>query len=292
MSRRASACLAVAVQLISLAVAWAAEPERLTTTGHLKFSPAFFHDGRELIFVELTDPTLYRIQRLDLASGEISALHPTALTSEFEPAVAPDGNCYAYLKTKGPLSIGISVHDADGAELGEIPPEPGFFGFRCPTLAPGRARIAFAYGEGGTQQIFSSAIDGQDRQPLTSSQGLNQWPAFSPDGRQIAFGSSRDGNFEIYVMNADGSEPVRLTDHPLQDIRPRFSPDGRRIAFTSHRDGNAEIYVMQSDGTNLQRITNHPERDDYPEWHPDGQRLAIVSERKGRFDVYLWTIED
>lgn len=268
------------------------EPKQLTNSGRLKFSPVFCNDGREIVFVELTDPTLYRLQRLELASGKITPLHATAATSEFEPAWAADGQCYAYLKTKSALSIGIVVRDPQGTALGEIAPEPGFFGFRSPTLAPNRSRIAFAYGEKGTQQIFTSRINGEDRKALTNTTGLNQWPSYSSDGKFITFGSSREGNFEVYVMKADGTETRQLTDHPLSDIRPRFSPDGTRIAFTSLRDGQAEIYVIHADGSNLRRITNHPERDDYPTWHPDGKRLVTVSERKGRHELFLWDVAD
>lgn len=286
-------CLMVVCQLqFGTLAAQAAEPQQLTNTGRLKFSPVFCNEGRDVVFVELTDPTRYRLQRLDRASGTIKPLHADAATSEFEPAWAADGECYAYLKTRAALSIGIVVRDSQGAILGEIQPEPGFFGFRSPALAPNKSRIAFSYGEGGAQQIFTSRLTGEDRRDLTHSKGLNHWPAYSPDGRFITFSSSRDGNFEVYIMKADGTEPRRLTHHPLQDIRPRFSPDGRRIAFTSHRDGNAEIYVIHADGTNLRRITNHTERDDYPDWHPDGKHLATVSERKGRHEVFLWEITE
>ena len=291
MSRSAALCgIVIGQLLLSQITVYSAEPQCLTDTGRLKFSPTYCEQGRSLFFAELADPTLYRLQRLDLVSGTITPVNPAATTSEFEPTWASDGLCYAYLKTRGPLSIGITVRDNQGALLGEIPPEPGFFGFRCQTLSPGKSQIAFSYGVRGTQQIFSSRLNGDNRRALTESEGFNHWPAYSLDGRFITFGSSRDGNFEIYIMHADGTGQRRLTDHPLQDIRPRFSPDGSRIAFTSHRDGNAEIYVMSVDGTNSRRITNDPERDDYADWHPDGQHLVTVSERKGRHELYLWDL--
>jgi TolB protein len=280
-------------QLIMAATAtFAEEPRQLTHTGRLKFSPVFCNEGREIVFVELTDPTLYRLQRLSVETGEIKPLHPEATTPEFEPTWAVDGQCYAYLKTVGVLSIGITIRNSDGTNISTIPPEPGFFGFRSPTVSPGKSSIAYSYSEGGSLQILASRLNGENRKALTNSKGLNQWPAYSPDGKFITFGSSRDGSFEIYVMQADGTNPRRLTDHPLQDIRPRFSPDGRHIAFTSHRDGNAEIYIMTAEGTNLRRITNHPERDDYPDWHPDGKHLITISERKGRHDLFLWELND
>jgi TolB protein len=268
------------------------EPKQLTASGRLKFSPVFCNDGREIVFVELVDPTLYRLQKLDVATGKVKPLHADAPTSEFEPTWAADGQCYAYLKTRSALSIGIVVRDAQGTTIGDIPPEPGFFGFRSPTLAPNKARVAFAYGVDGAQQIFTSEINGKDRKALTNTKGLNQWPSYSLDGKLITFSSSRDGTFDVYVMRADGTEQRRLTDHPLSDIRPRFSPDGKRIAFTSHRDGNAKIYVINADGTNLRRVTNHAERDDYPSWHPDGKNLVTVSERKGKRELFLWELDD
>lgn len=265
----------------------AAEPQRLTHDGRLKFSPVFVPGGQELVYAELVDPTLYQLRRLDLADGQSKPLHDSASASEFEPGWSADGACYAYLRLRGVLSISIVVRDKAGGQLAEILPGEGFCGYRSPAIAPDHARLAFSYAEGGTQQIYSEAISGGERRALTDSRGACNWPAYSPDGRSIVFGSSRDGNFEIYVMNADGSNQRRLTDSPFQDIRPRFSPDGRRIAFTSHRDGNAEIYVMRADGADPRRLTDSPERDDYPEWRPDGDQLVIVSERQGRHDLYL-----
>lgn len=261
--------------------------QRLTTDGRQKSSPVVRNAGQEVVYADFADATLFQLRRRSLTNGTTELLHPTSQTAEFEPAWSADGEVYAHLKLRGVLSISIVVRSRDGSLLHEIMPGGGFCGYRSPTIAPDHSRLAFSYAERGTQQIYSSQLNGEDRKPLTESTGINNWPSFSSDGREIVFGSSRDGNFEIYSMRADGSLPRRLTNHPLQDVRPRFSPDGSRIAFTSHRDGNAEIYVMNADGSGLQRITQHPERDDYPEWHPDGQRLIMVSEREGQHDLYL-----
>ena len=270
--------------------ATAAEPLRLTHDGRQKSSPVFRDNGRELVYVEFADPTLFQLHRLVLADGTRELLHASSTSAEFEPAWSADGECYAHLKLRGVLSISIVVRDKQGAILGEIMPADGFNGYRSPTLSPDHSRLAFSYAERGTQQIYSSRLNGEDRRQLTDSDGISNWPCFSRDGHSIAFGSSRDGNFEIYRMNADGSDVRRLTDNPFQDLRPRFSPDGLRIAFTSHRDGNAEIYVMNADGSALQRVTSSADRDDYAEWHPDGQRLVIVSEREGMHDLYLLSL--
>lgn len=264
----------------------AEEPTRLTRDGRLKFSPVVCNGGREIVYVDLVDPTLYRLTRLNLADGSTTPLHADAKTSEFEPAFSADGKTYAYLRTSGVLRVNLVIQEIAGAKLGDIPPGDGFSGMRSPALAPDRACVVYSFHDGNRQQLFETDFAGKSKKPLTDSRGINNWPAFSPDGREIVFGSSRDGDFEIYRMPAAGGEARRLTFSPGQDIRPKFSPDGKQIAFTSHRDGNAEIYVINADGSDPRRLTVSPERDDYCDWYPDGKRLVIVSERDGRHDLY------
>src|SRR5690242_3165018 len=73
----------------------AAEPARLTRDGRLKFSPVICNRGREIVYVELANPTLYRLTRLNLADGSTTPVHAEAQTSEFEPAFSADGKTYA-----------------------------------------------------------------------------------------------------------------------------------------------------------------------------------------------------
>lgn len=265
----------------------AAEPVQLTRDGRLKFATTVCSNGRDVVYCELANPALYRLMKLTLQDRSSQPLHPKAETSEFDPVFAADGKTYAFLKTIGVLQAAIVIHDEQGNKLGQVSPAGGFSGLRSPTIAPHRSRVVYSFGEGGRQQLFSTKLDGSERQTLADTPGINNWPTFSPDGRTIVFGSSRDADFEIYSMNADGSAPQRLTNSPGQDIRPKFSPDGKRIAFTSHRDGNAEIYVMQADGSHPQRVTNSPERDDYADWLADGEQLVVVREHDGWHDLFL-----
>src|SRR3990172_11167343 len=108
------------------ATASAAEPERLTHDGRQKFTPVFHDGGKELVFAELVNPTLFQLRRLVLADGTNEPLHADASTSEFEPAWSSDGECYAYLKTRSALSVSIVVRNKRGGPLGEILPGEGF----------------------------------------------------------------------------------------------------------------------------------------------------------------------
>jgi Tol biopolymer transport system component len=264
------------------------EPQRLTRDGRLKFSPVFIN-VEELAYTDFVNPTLYRLQRLKLEDRSIAPLHPDAKTSELEPTFSQDGKFYAFVQTKGVLSLSIVIRNLRTKKDAVVPPAPGFAGMRSPVISPDNLRVVYAFAEGGRQHLYSVDMKAGNRKVLTSNR-INNWPCFSPDGKQITFSSTRHGNYDIHLMKADGSNVRRLTDNPLQDIRPRFSPDGKRIAFTSHRDGNYEIYIMDTDGSNVRRLTSHPERDDYPTWHPDGKRIAFVAERAGRHDIYLMKV--
>src|SRR5688572_15605669 len=110
-------CFKIAVGLTILAIACAtssAAEQRLTDDGRLKFTPLFRDGGKEIVFVELVNPALFQIRRMpfDGRPGAASQpLHADGRTSEFEPGWAADGECYAYLKTRGVLSVSVLVRD-------------------------------------------------------------------------------------------------------------------------------------------------------------------------------------
>src|SRR5260221_5315766 len=97
----------------------AEEPLRLTHDGRLKFSPVVCSGGHEIVYVELANPTLYRLTRLRLDDGSTIPLHADAQTSEFEPTFSADGKIYAYLKTSGVLRVNLVIEEVAGTKLGD-----------------------------------------------------------------------------------------------------------------------------------------------------------------------------
>ena len=252
------AVVAVALLLLSSGDA-GAEPIQLTTSGSLKFSPAFIRGGEELVYVEAVKPTQLQLSRLRLSDRAVTPLHKDVSQHELDFAVSRDGSHYAFVKCHTPLSLSLQMFTADEQKVGEVPPGPGFAGYRSPSFAPDNSRLLYAFPEDTHQHIFSVSLRGDDRVQLTSGPASTIGLSSHPDGREIVFASTRDGNYELYRMRADGGEVVRLTDSETMDLRPRFSPDGRRICFTSNRDGNYEIYLIDVDGSHLARVTSNPE---------------------------------
>ena len=264
-----------------------AEEVRLTHDGRIKRDAVFIDNGEVLVYVVDESSVKMRLMRRNMADGSTEPFHKNAPKSEFGPAFSANGQYYAFIQSRGNLSLALVIRDIQGVKTSEIKPAGGFSGMRSPALSPEGKRVLYCFPEKGSQQIWSVNTEAQDRKALTDGPGVDNWPAYTPDGKTIVFGSTRDGNYEIYSMRSDGKEVKRLTNSPMQDIRPVISHDGKRIAFISQRDGNRELYVMNLDGSRLQRVTSHPDRDDYPAWHPDGKRIVLISERAGRTDLYL-----
>lgn len=271
--------------------AHAGEPTRLTTDGRLKMDPVFVERGAAIVYTVQESPTQLSLYRLRLADGRPRRMHPTANTSELEPAFSSDGRYYAYVQSVGNLKLRLVIKDVTNNTEAVFQPKGGFSGLHNPVFAPNGSRIAFSIPSEGGQQLVSIDVNARNRKTITQSASVNNWPDFSPDGNSIAFASSRDGDFEIYVTDSDGAKTRRLTARPGRDVRPTFSPDGQQIAFTGTHIGSADstdVFVMPSSGGTAINVTHHPERDDYAAWQPDGRRLVTVSERGGQFDLYLF----
>jgi TolB protein len=264
----------------------AAEPQRLTSDGKLKFAPVFV-GPREVVFAVHDVPNLVALKRLKLADGPAERLHPALTAHQYDPAFSADGRYHCYALSSTSPQLVLVIQDTKEKTEAVFRPRDARAVVRSPTISPDGQRVVFSLSDVGGHRIASVNMQGQDLKILSASPGMNTSPAFSPDGKQIAFSSSRDGDFEIYVMDADGGNVRRLTNSPGLDTRPVWSPDGKRLAFTSNRDSQYQIYLMNADGSGQRRVSNLGGRDDYATWHPDGKKLLVVSERDGKSDLYL-----
>ncbi len=77
--------------LAAACTALAAPPKRLTHDGRLKQDPRFVDGGKAIVYAAAKDPIIMQLLRLDLESGRSVPLDPKAATSQFEPALSPDG---------------------------------------------------------------------------------------------------------------------------------------------------------------------------------------------------------
>lgn len=152
---------------------------------------------------------------------------------------------------------------------------------------PGRTRLAvtvaaavvvvaavaavFAWrGRGG-----AVAVDRAPLRPaqLTSSAGLDVFPAFSPDGKAVAYASDRSGRFEIYRRPlAAGGREIQLTTDGLQNVTPAWSPDGETLAY--HAKSVGGVWLIPALGGVPRQLTTFGSR---PSFSPDGRLIVFES---------------
>jgi Tol biopolymer transport system component len=229
----------------------AGEPRRITFGNQGAQSPAWFPNGREIVYSagSLVPRGLWRIS---VFAHGVGPAEPERLSSvgndAFEPAVSRNGHRLAYVHDFSHSSIWrVAAASLEGKRLG-------------PPSQPTR--------------LISSTRDDLE-------------PQFSPDGKKIAFQSSRSGSLEIWVCDADGPNAVQLTSFGGPDVTtPRWSPDGRRIAFDSNAAGEFDIYVVGADGGKPQRMTTDKANDGNPSWSQDGRWIYFDSARTGQQQVW------
>jgi Tol biopolymer transport system component/serine/threonine protein kinase len=109
---------------------------------------------------------------------------------------------------------------------------------------------------------------------LTTSRGLDLFPAFAPDGRSLAFASNRNGHFQLYVRGVEPAAAEReLTNDDGENLQPAWSPDGTRLAYHSKRRGG--IWTLPAEGGKPARLTRFGS---HPTWSPDGRQVAFQSD--------------
>ncbi|MDQ3720202.1 MAG: hypothetical protein M3350_05385 [Actinomycetota bacterium] len=208
--------------------------------------PAFFPDGRKIVFVrELPGPDPDGPPAAqDIYTANTDGTGERNLTPgperETEPAISPDGKTIAFER-----EVGSSGNH-----------------------------------EGGNHEIFTINADGTRLKRLTNTAtGREQHPNFSPDGKKIVF----DDNFHappgvagaIYTMNVDGSEVKKLTGNRTdRHGLGAYSPDGKKISFTASED----IHVMNTDGSRQRRLTRHPAPEIQASWAP---AIPCATKRRG-----------
>lgn len=108
---------------------------------------------------------------------------------------------------------------------------------------------------------------------LTTSTGLDVFPAFSPDGRTLVYASDRSGRFELYRRSlAPGGREIAITTDGRQNLSPAWSPDGETIAY--HAKAVGGVWLIPALGGVPRQLTTFGSR---PSFAPDGSAVVLES---------------
>jgi dipeptidyl aminopeptidase/acylaminoacyl peptidase len=233
----------------------------------------------------------------------------SATTAVTVPTPEPDGQFDIVYERRAFNQLGeirrLSTSTGAWTTLPLVVTIPGAY-VRSATPSPDGSRVAFTvawYEEGSSQMdgdIYVASIDGTNVRRLTTTEGMDDHPAWSPDGTRIAFTSFRSGHGDIWVMGANGTGQTNLTNDFLPatsfEHSPAWSPDGSRIAYSSDIDNFAyvKLWTMRPDGSDKRRVLPATAGTDVidmePSWSPDGSKLAFRRIGNGDSDILIATL--
>lgn len=245
--------------------------------------PAWSPDGKRLAYVSTKDGA-YDIHVRDLEAGTVHNLTMNGIWNG-NPTWSPDGTWIMFdsaregalwsddLREKNYWNFrNLFVVRPDGTELRRLTRLPGYNG--NPSWSPRGTRVAFLSDRGGTYNVFTMGLDGEDQRQLTywdidevgAGGGYARW---SPDGTRLVFQGRRpDADREspgLYVMSAEGGEMHLITN--VKDWMPDWSPTGGWIAFVRSTEP-AQIWAVRPDGSGLTQLTSGKNAKTWPRWRP------------------------
>lgn len=208
----------------------------------------------------------------------------TGPSSEFEPALSPDGSTVAYTSDRsGNLDIWIiDVHGGTPLRLtSEVASD------HSPAWFPDSSALAFVSDRSGVEAIWKMPRFGGVPVLLLPDA---QDPAVSPDGKRVAFSRpDASGHPRVHVASlSDPSRATRLTEEAdglWYHRHPSWSPDGRTICYETFKD----LWVVSTDGQHSpRRLTTSHESDREPVYSYDGRYIYFSAYRDGT--KALWRI--
>ncbi len=207
-------------------------------------------------------------------------------TLTLTPAWARDGSEIFFCSYRGGFPALYAVNPASG-QVRKLASH-GTLNI-TPAAGPG-GLLAATLNKDNDQELYLLDKQGNIRQRLTHSPGIDVSPSFSPDGSQLAFVSNRAGSPQIFVMAVGGGQPRRLTMSGSYNVSPCWSPKGDLIAYAGRASGGFQIFVIPAQGGSPRQLTQEGSNES-PSFSPDGAYLACSSTREGKPAIYVINVK-
>jgi TolB protein len=224
------------------------------------------------------------IYLLDLGGAARQLTHLGTIT--LTPSWSPDGQEIFFCSYRGGFPALYAVNPGSGSVRKLI--SHGTLNV-TPAAGP-NGLVAATLNKDNDQEIYLLDRQGNIKQRLTQSPGIDISPAFSPDGSQIAFVSSRGGSPQIFIMPKGGGQARRLTFSGSYNVSPAWSPKGDLIAYASRTGSGFQIFLISPQGGSPQQLTQEGSNES-PTWSPDGSFIACSSTRGGQAAIYVVNVK-
>jgi serine/threonine protein kinase/Tol biopolymer transport system component len=219
-----------------------------------------------------------------LADADSNEGHQVTMgtSSEYEPAVSPDGTVLAFAKHDLNLNvISLSLFDNTtqtlvGTERRE----------RMAAWAAKTGQLAYVTNRNGPMEIWIRSGDGSNRPVVTKDNFPGSRtrhlmnPSLSPDGNRIVFvRDGPEGELRDWIMSLSEGVPHRLNDSATdQEYGGVWSPDGSRFAYIQVLDKSGVLLVVNVGSAEPPRVLRKDVSFALPDWSPTGEWISFQDE--------------
>jgi len=251
---------------------------------------SWMHDGQSLVVVQSAEKQPAALASLSLATGAFQPIsHPAAGMEDSTPAVSPDGNSLAFVRSTSGEGADIFLSDLSGANPRRL-------------TFDDRAIRGIAWTRDGQDLLYTGlrtrgwrlwrlpAYGGSPRDLIIAG-GEAQYVAVSPVGNRLVY--TVTPTVSAIWRASLGGNPEKPEEHviirsPGREKGPRYSPDGKSIADISDQTGNDEIWLSDAEGRNRVQVTSFKGPDlARIRWSPDGKSLIFDANGGQGEDLYI-----
>jgi Tol biopolymer transport system component len=203
------------------------------------------------------------------------------LSSEFAPAVSPDGSKVLFVQDRSEYSLVSVALDTAAAER-VITSE---LSVGMPAWAMRQEKFVYESKRTGPPEIWLRA-EGWDRSVVSPAQfpaGFTNElmnPALSPGADRIAYTrAASDGSVYAWISSVSGGPPVRLTNESkVNEYSGCWSPDAKTFAYLRETNDKIDLAVVRTSGDATPVVIRHGVGERLPEWSPDGQWISVLDQ--------------
>lgn len=216
-------------------------------------------------------------------SENLSQISFTAVGSDFDPNVTPDGQFIVFASTQHRPTADIYIKSVRGRTVTQLTSDPS--NDVMPSTSPDGSRIAFASDRSGSWDIYVMNRDGGPAVQVTSEPSHEMHPTWSPDGQFLAYSrlGPTSGQWELWVTEADNPAVRKFLGY---GVFPEWSPVDSHILYQRPRERGDRLFSVwtidfrDGEGVNPTEIISSPLAAVVnPSWSPDGRFIVFATIR-------------